>query len=199
MDFRNISIFFICVFAPGSRGGVLCSLDAADFRLVRWARYERHAGQLEGEVWNSTPIAMVGMLTEFLGSFALLDWVSNAALRLGFGHFHGGGDLEGSLGIRFLFGAPPGRRQRHRVLFGAFSHGCGSAHRRGGALSIDGLLSQLARSERPSFSPDLPVSLREAPDRLSVREISTVSDGKKRSPTACRNAMLGESVEAGPG
>jgi len=87
-----------------------------------------------------TPIGMVGMLTEFLGSFALLVGFLTRPFALGAGHFYGGGDLEGSLGIWFLFGASPRRGQRHRILFGAFYHGCGSARRRGGALSIDGLL-----------------------------------------------------------
>ena len=77
------------------------------------------------------PIGMVGMATEFLGCFALLFGFLTRPFALRFGHFHGGGDLEGSLGIWFLFGASPGRRQRHRVLLGAFSHGCGSARRRG--------------------------------------------------------------------
>src|SRR5262245_65584479 len=50
-----------------------------------------------------TPIGMVGMLTEFLGSFALLVGFLTRPFALDARHFYGGGDLEGSLGIWFSF------------------------------------------------------------------------------------------------
>src|SRR4030095_3564583 len=87
LDFRNISIFFIGVFTLGPCGCVLCSLDAADFRLVWRPRLQRDAGQLEGEVCHPYPIGMVGVLTEFLGSFAPLVGFLTRKFALGLAIF----------------------------------------------------------------------------------------------------------------
>jgi hypothetical protein len=91
---------------------------------------------------RGAPNALAGTNALIRWTFFGCCWVSDAAVRPGFGHFYGGGDLEGSLGVWFLFGVPPRRGQRDRILFGAFLMAVALLVGGGGALSIDGLLGR---------------------------------------------------------
>jgi putative oxidoreductase len=142
LDFRNISIFFICVFAPGSRGGVLCSLDAADFRLVRWARYEGMLANWKEKYGIPTPIAMVGMLTEFLGSFALLIGFLTRPFALGLAIFMAVAIWKAHWEYGFFLARRPGDGSGIEYCLALFLMAVALLIGGGGALSIDGLLSR---------------------------------------------------------
>src|SRR2546425_1975110 len=76
------------------------------------------------------PIGALGSFIEFFGSFALLTGCLTRPFALGLALFIAIAIVQVPLGARLFPGAPPRRRQRHRVHPGAASDGRGAVYRR---------------------------------------------------------------------
>jgi hypothetical protein len=138
--FRNISIFFIGVFTLGPCDCVLCSLDAADFRLVWRPRLQRDAGQLEGEVCHSHPHGHGRDADRILRQLRPSHRVFHAAVPLGLAIFMAVAIWNAHWEYGFFLARRPGEGSGIEYCLALFITAVALLVGGGDALSIDGLL-----------------------------------------------------------